>query len=245
MELSFIGTGSAFSGKINNSAYLKSKNSMLLIDCGETVFGEILRRNLLDGVDSVYVFITHTHSDHVGSLSSLIHYINLSSGAKVHLVGDKGYKIKSSIDTLLKINGNTKEQYDYATLKKVKDVFGFADAEIAEVSHSPLLHSYAIKFGKFSRGGVLQNIYFTGDCCDVEYIKSALNDEFLHKIYCDVSLQGGGVHLPLEDAVKLFAGKSDKVVFMHIENGFVENRLKNQGFKCAVAGVDHTFEREM
>ena len=65
MELSFIGIGSAFSDDINNSAYIKYKNNMLLIDCGETVFNEIKRRGLVENVDNLLIegnFCTELHA---------------------------------------------------------------------------------------------------------------------------------------------------------------------------------------
>lgn len=44
---------------------------MLLIDCGETTFSTIKQKNVLQDVEQVFVVITHTNSDHIGSLSSL------------------------------------------------------------------------------------------------------------------------------------------------------------------------------
>ena len=72
--LNFIGTGGAFSSKyINNSAvYFTDFDKLILFDCGETVFHEILQRGILDGkLSRVDIVITHFHSDHVGSLGSL------------------------------------------------------------------------------------------------------------------------------------------------------------------------------
>ena len=43
MELSFVGTGGAFSRKYpNNSAYYIVDDKIILFDCGETVFSEII-----------------------------------------------------------------------------------------------------------------------------------------------------------------------------------------------------------
>ena len=59
---------------------------MLLIDCGETVFSEIKRNGLVEDVNNLYVFITHTHSDHIGSLSSLIHYMHYVKNKAIQLL---------------------------------------------------------------------------------------------------------------------------------------------------------------
>ncbi len=74
--LNFIGSGSAFNTGIgNNSTFLKINKSLILIDCGSSTFSRLRELNVLDGVEHVRVFITHTHPDHVGSLGDLIFYV--------------------------------------------------------------------------------------------------------------------------------------------------------------------------
>ena len=76
--LKFLGRGSMFNVKEGNtSAFWKDPSdnkTMILIDCGGTVFQKIMEYNLLDGVKNLYVIITHTHTDHIGSLSDLLFY---------------------------------------------------------------------------------------------------------------------------------------------------------------------------
>lgn len=71
--LKFIGIGSAFNTDLGNtSAYIKKEDRMLLIDCGGTVFHELQKQKLLEGVNQIYMIITHTHPDHVGSVGEVI-----------------------------------------------------------------------------------------------------------------------------------------------------------------------------
>ena len=75
--LKFLGRGSMFNVKEGNtSAYWKdiSGKTMILIDCGCTVFGKIDQLNLLRDVENLVILITHAHSDHIGSLSDLLFY---------------------------------------------------------------------------------------------------------------------------------------------------------------------------
>ena len=76
MELKFLGRGSAFNVKEGNtSAYFIEEDQLFLIDCGEDVFAKLKQKSLLGGVRVVNLMITHTHSDHIGSLGSLVLYL--------------------------------------------------------------------------------------------------------------------------------------------------------------------------
>ena len=73
--LSFLGIGGAFNVNLKNcSAFYKVNKKLILIDCGESIFEEILNKNILDDIEDLTIIITHFHSDHVGSLGSLIFY---------------------------------------------------------------------------------------------------------------------------------------------------------------------------
>ena len=73
MELKFLGRGAAFYPVLGNtSAYDICDNNLFLIDCGETIFKKLFEKDIFNKINNIYIFITHTHSDHIGSLSSLI-----------------------------------------------------------------------------------------------------------------------------------------------------------------------------
>ena len=87
--LKFIGIGSCFNSKYGNtSAYYfdEAEQSLFLIDCGETVFSELDKRGMLKMLKDITVLITHLHSDHIGSLPSLIFYAKFVLGIKPKVI---------------------------------------------------------------------------------------------------------------------------------------------------------------
>ena len=93
MELKFLGKGAAFYPVLGNtSAYFIYDKNLFLIDCGESVFKKVYEKDLFSEIDNIYVFITHTHSDHIGSLSSLILYCSHKIDIKTKIVIPKENK---------------------------------------------------------------------------------------------------------------------------------------------------------
>lgn len=61
MEINFLGIGSAWNIKEDNtSAYIKKDNKMILIDCGETIARNIIENNILENISELYILISHT-----------------------------------------------------------------------------------------------------------------------------------------------------------------------------------------
>ena len=80
-KLKFLGRGSAFNVKEGNTAaYIREVGTLVLIDCGESIFKTIIEKGILDDVKNIYVLLTHLHSDHAGSLSSFLLYTHYKKG---------------------------------------------------------------------------------------------------------------------------------------------------------------------
>ena len=76
-SLKFIGTGSCFNTKMGNTSayyYNETTKHLVLIDCGETVFSDLRYSKILNEAKTIDILITHLHSDHAGSLESLIYF---------------------------------------------------------------------------------------------------------------------------------------------------------------------------
>ena len=58
MVIDFLGIGSAWNVEQDNtSAYIKKDNKMILIDCGETVARKIIKDNIFEGIEELYILI--------------------------------------------------------------------------------------------------------------------------------------------------------------------------------------------
>ncbi len=229
MELNFLGRGSAFNVlEGSNSAYIIEGNSMLLIDCGETVYERLNMYNLLDGIDNVYVLVTHTHSDHIGSIGTLANYYYLSLDKKIHIILDYESKIKSDIKTLLRIFGLEEHMYYIETPEFLDNKFSsFKKVRYQEITHCPQLISYAIIFDTIDG-----EIFYTGDTNDINVLKSLLEriDE-ISRIYIDTNTSSLPVHLNVDLLAKTVPEKlRNKIYCMHFNSNDCINKAKNYGF---------------
>ena len=129
--LNFLGTGSAFNTeKGNTSAFIKKDNSLLLIDCGGTVFHRLQELNLLDGVENLYIVVTHgdktknrtfapasgagenivSHTRHSNKSSSVITIPQILSSVNSNFEGF----VKYFPDELLSVNQQLQKKKDIA-----------------------------------------------------------------------------------------------------------------------------------
>lgn len=212
MELKFLGRGGAFDDETNSSAYLETKNGILFIDMGENVFEKA--KGVLQSLNKeseIAVAITHTHSDHVGSLGTFIlfcHYIlkkevNLYYGSEEQLTLIKG---------LLDAFGVQRSMY--AT--KI-NYFNGLNIDFVKTTHVDDFDCFGILIGPNRNN----TIYYSGDSNSIPAIvqREMLNGN-VKKFYQDITLADypGNVHYNLDKFVNDFPvwaiGKTD-VHFYH------------------------------
>jgi len=236
MELNFLGRGGAFNTKEgNNSAYFVENNELFLIDCGETVF-ETLNNGFLNGLDSINVMITHTHSDHVGSLGSLVMFSYFILHKPLNIILPYNAKHLANIDNLLKAFGCTKEMYNYIDERMYDNKYEtFNNIRYVETVHCAELNSYSLIFD--TNNGV---VYYSGDTKDTRILKYLLNSgRVIDKIFVDTTTLNypENVHLYIGFLNELIPAElRNRVYCMHINNDNCIIQAKDCGFNVVESG---------
>lgn len=232
MELKFLGRGSAFNIKEGNtSAYFIENNKLFLIDCGENIFERIIQKNLLNNINSVFVFITHNHPDHIGSLGSLIFYCYYVLKRPLTIISHQNCTHIFELKQILKYQGCNEKLYDIKPTYILKNKYKSFDAvAYRKVKHSAEIDSYSLMF--FTDEGF---IYYTGDTCDENAIELAITTADFKALYVD------STSLDYEDNPHLYIGTLDyivpsdssirnKIYCMHINDDKCIELAKEYGF---------------
>lgn len=230
MELKFIGRGSAFNPKEgNNSAYFIDNNELFLIDIGENTFEKIIENNILKNIKQINLMITHTHSDHIGSIGTLISYSHYILNNPVNIILPKKAKHLENIQNILDSFGIEKTWYNYITEKRFDNKYlTFEKIRHIETKHTPKLNSYGLIFE--TQNGI---IYYSGDTNETRIIKQIINNQKIDKIYIDTT------NLDYENNPHLYIGKIknvvpdeliEKIYCMHINNDECIKEALENGF---------------
>lgn len=219
MELLFLGRGSAFNSyEGNTSAYFIDKNELFLIDCGESIFETIMENKLLDNINCINLMITHTHSDHVGSLGTLIMYCYYVINKKVNIIISKDCLYKNDLIDLIRIFGCTNEMYTIIEEKEFDNKYElFNNIRFIKTNHVSQISSYGILFE--TNNGLL---YYSGDTSDLNNISELIqSNKIINKLYVDVTSTNtkNNVHVYIGNLNYLIPDYlKSKVYCMHIND---------------------------
>jgi L-ascorbate metabolism protein UlaG (beta-lactamase superfamily) len=163
MELTFLGCGAGFfPAEGSTSAYFLDKGELFLIDSGESIFKTLLEKKTLDSASALNIFITHTHSDHVGSLGSLLLYASVAKKFRTNIISDDNMAYTHQISTLLKIYGVTEHMYQFVDSSALDHRYSqFNKVRYIKTYHCGELETCAIMF---ETGGGL--VFYSGDMKD-------------------------------------------------------------------------------
>ncbi|MGL4570263.1 MAG: MBL fold metallo-hydrolase [Clostridium sp.] len=226
--IQFIGNGSAFnSSRGNNSAFIKGEESMVIIDCGGDVFHKLKEKELLN-CKRLYIIITHTHPDHIGSLGDLIFYAHYIKNIKPKIF----FPHKKTIEDILSYLGVSKELYDLES----RYVNEFYDKEFkgVEIEFSNAKHVQEIPAYSFIFKMQGENFFYSGDTSEVnEEAVEMLKNSKISEVYHEVSSLDfkDSPHTSVDKLCSAFNKDLRKSVYcMHIDEELDEKHLIDLGF---------------
>ena len=231
MELTFLGRGAGFNPEEGStSAYFIDSGELFLIDSGESVFRILLERKILDSVSVFNLFITHTHSDHVGSLGSLILYASMVKKLIVNIIVDENMAYLPAIRTLLGIYGLTGNMYSFTDSSKFDGGYSlFSKVRYVKTRHCNELDTCGILFETCE--GL---VFYSGDMKDpAPLLEIIASGRLIDKIYIDSNndrepnMHHISIHL-LNDIVP--PGIKPKIHCMHINSSRCAGEARAYGF---------------
>lgn len=244
MKLKFVGRGAMlYPEEGNTAAYFEDDNNFFLLDCGEDVAAKLIRDGKLTKEKEYYLFITHTHSDHIGSLGTLQQYLYWCCGKKLNIVISKQMKYLKQIQEILNgfgLEPTTYQMVDEETLDNHFSTFHSIRYVRSNHGDTPLT-SCAIVISD-EKGNTL----YTGDIADATILKEFITyngEHNIDQIYVDTSLSKSPVHLSLEELVEVVPdGLKGQVNCMHINDAKLFPKIEECGFKVVSPLEDMSLE---
>lgn len=224
--LTFTGIGSAHCPQLGSCcAHFWADEDLVLLDCGEDTFASpVLRQALARCMGNVYCFLTHFHSDHVGSLATLCLYLRQVYGKRVRVCHPQ-----ASVVSLLGLMGVLPGEYELQTNFPVYLPNGWSLTPVPTV-HVPWMNCY----GYLITAGA-QTIYYSGDAAKIpQAILNLLLSDGIDRLYQDVSIRegGGGAHLHLPALCGAIPDSSlrRKICTMHFDCPDYARHIQVEGF---------------
>ena len=230
MELKFLGRGAAFNPmEGNTSAYVKEGEKLLLLDCGESVFTELIRRKVLDGVKEVWIAVSHLHSDHCGALGSLTLYCAEILGFNARILLPAGdARFENELRQLIRLFGVPDRMVDYVPESSDMGFKSFSGFGFCQTKHAPALDCYSFAF-ETPDGGV----YYTADTAASDGIEAFIqkHPRYEHIYSESINAEKHPVHLPLHVLADLIPPEDrGRVSIMHLNGAGCKDAAKSLGF---------------
>ena len=232
MELTFLGRGAAFyPAQGNTAACLREGDRLLLLDCGESVFAELMRRGLLEGVGEVTVALSHFHSDHCGSLGSLVHYCCFALHVPLRLIVPDDARYLDSLKTLLRLFGVPEDGYSLVSSGEALGFSALKRLDMVPTRHAEGMPCYSFVLETAS-GGVFYSADTNTEEPLLDFVRTHPSFE---RAYVDVTAAqaAAAVHLPLRRLAEVIPpALRSRVYIMHISNDACVEQAGQLGFGC-------------
>lgn len=223
IKLNFLGIGSGLNKDYGNtSSYFVDGDTFILIDCGNDVFYKLLDNEDFCNAGRYYVIVTHFHTDHIGSIGSLLPYLKCRKKPVTVY-----YPLKEDILSLFDVLGIGESLCSFAYGEALK-INGHITVKPAEVAHDPLLHCFSYVLS--DEDG---RIFYSGDCAELPSdIITEINSRVFTCSYIDTSYSGDSTcaHIGLKYLCKVIEPSARAKVFcMHMSDLFRE-QIAGEGF---------------
>ena len=177
-----------------------------------------MEKQLLDTINCINIMITHTHSDHVGSIGSLIMYCYYVINKKVNIIISKNCLYKKDLIDLIRIFGCTKEMYRVIDETQFDNKYKlFNNIRFIKTEHVSQIPSYGILFD--TENGL---IYYSGDTKELNNISNIISStKTIDKIYIDTTSTNitNNVHVYIGDLNNLIPDYlKNKIYCMHVND---------------------------
>lgn len=164
MEIKFLGTGGAFDFEKGTSAAMVTVGGKnILIDCGFSTILKLAEKDLAKDID--YILVTHLHSDHVGSLPTLVAYIYYKLGQQVPPIITPTIKFQAELEAFATATFVDKH-FKYTPIEQFSDI-GYIDTY---GQHAEGMQTYAYHFTEGD-----QLIYYSGDIGNADVAQDFLS----------------------------------------------------------------------
>ena len=245
--LHFIGRGSCFNTKEgSNSAFFVDGGNLVLIDCGESTFSDLMKfdkaADLFKNITKIHVLITHYHSDHVGSLPSLIYYATYVLHIHIEIYTVDMPRITNILDGgMMYISNKGNDEVARYAHYSIMNIGSFYCIPLNDVNlfivptledHVENSVGYYIDYFD-SKTKERCRIYYSGDTKAVNTVAYMLNCDYY---YMDASNKGDDYPhqnvSKIKDACETFNISKDKIRLMHIDDDSVYEKAEEYGFIC-------------
>lgn len=225
-ELLFTGCGAGYNPALgSNSSFFKRGTTLYLLDCGPSSYQVLVEKNVFSGVEKVVIFVSHLHTDHIGSLGILCDYCLDILNIPVFL-----YYPREILKTILNITGVSPDAcHFFLTEEYGPDEYGIS-LRFKKTNHTTDMECWSFFIGFGDR-----RIYYSGDSSYLpEAVLQALKEGALAEVYQDTSSKESAAHLALshlESAVPMELRQ--KVICMHLDGGIQPEEIRKRGFRAA------------
>lgn len=220
-DLHFLGSGSAFNPEMDNtSAWFIHKGRFFLLDCGETVFGKIWDLAPFKDASQIIVLLTHMHSDHIGSLGTLLSYCALVVHKQVAI-----YYPSSQLEGYLEMVGIASTFYTHYT--EVPGTWGIG------ITAYPVEHAKDMDCFGYVLGLPSRTLYYSGDAADIpQVVLEQFFSGTITYLFQDTSMEETEHHCPLSRLEQRIPDAyRSRVYAMHISSRNSVGVIMEKGFQ--------------